>query len=78
MSLSEIFKNQNLRAVNKVDGTLKITLSNSPVAFAEKRCPRCRVVKLLTDFYVGSGKYGRATYCKNCEKMWQKADFAGR
>jgi len=79
MGLSKIFKGKNIRAVNKIDGTLKITLSGAPVPFAEKMCTRCHVTKQLNDFSVlAGGKYGRAAQCKVCSNIWHRGYYSGK
>lgn len=41
-------------------------ISKNPLFLTERRCPSCKQLKSVVDFYKKRGKEGNSTYCKDC------------
>lgn len=52
---------------------------SSPVEVTEKRCSSCAVMKPLDEYHHSShGKYGRASWCRDCSRTYSKTHKRNR
>jgi len=71
--LSEIFKGKHIQAVNSRDGSLKLHIGNRVFLGVEKECTSCCRMKDISEFYRSAGgRYGVASWCKECFKLYRK------